>query len=258
VNELFDAVSARIKAPYFGYALLSFFALNWRALFLLGTTEGTPQQRIDIFDAHTSNLTLLIFPLLISAAIVILTPWIRLFFGLISKKPFEWIDNIQLESEHRINIRKTELEQSRADFFATKERALIERAKRDLEVKSVEDRELQEKLKGEIEALRKESDSLTQRLNNQSSAVDFTAEEKDLLKAAADSSGGAIIIVDHLSGRHIQAGSTSFGQAGAREFAKYDSALRSLLSKGLIEMTQATNPKSFELTTRGWHIADSL
>lgn len=258
MNELFDAVSSRIKAPYFGYALLSFLALNWRALFLLGATEGTPQQRIDVFDAHTSHLTLLVFPLLISAAIVVLTPWIRFFFGLISRKPFELIDNIQLESEHRNNIRKTELEQSRSDFFATKERELIERAKRDLEVKAVEDRELQEKLVGEIEALRKESDSLTQRLNEQTSAVDFTAEETELLKAAAGSKAGTIFIVEHLSGKHIQAGSSSFGQEGAREFARYDSALKSLLSKGLIQMTRAMKRKSFELTVRGWHIADAL
>ena len=34
MNDIFDAISARIKAPYFGYALLAFIGLNWRGIFL--------------------------------------------------------------------------------------------------------------------------------------------------------------------------------------------------------------------------------
>jgi len=258
MNELIDAVSARIKAPYFGYALLAFIALNWRAIFLLGAMDAIPQKRLAAFDSQTSHLSLFIYPLLIGAAAVLLTPWIRFFFSYVSRKPFSLIDNIQLESEHKNTIRKTELEQSRSKFFAAKEQELIQRAKRDEEVLTIEDEELKERLSAQIELLRKESDSLAQQLIQKSSAVDFSQEENELLKAASSSKSGTIFIIEHLSGRHIQAGSASFGRGEQREFAKYDSALKSLLSKGLIQMTRAMKEKSFELTARGWHVADAL
>jgi len=65
MGDVLDAVSARIKAPYFGYAVLAFIALNWRAIFLFVMTEATPVERLAIFDAHTSNWTLFFAPLLV-------------------------------------------------------------------------------------------------------------------------------------------------------------------------------------------------
>jgi len=46
MKDLFDAISTRVKEPYWGFFLLSFLAFSWRGLFLLFTSSETAQQRI--------------------------------------------------------------------------------------------------------------------------------------------------------------------------------------------------------------------
>ena len=51
MNDVIDAINTRFKSPYFGYAVLAFFALNWRGIFLLSATEGDPASRLEAFDS---------------------------------------------------------------------------------------------------------------------------------------------------------------------------------------------------------------
>lgn len=161
MNDIFDAISARLKAPYFGYALLAFIGLNWRGIFLLSVTMGTPQERLSAFDAQTSEWSLVVLPLIFGAVITLASPWVRLAFSFLSKRPFEHIDDLHLDAEHRKTIRKTQLERSRAELFASKESELIGRAKRDEEILEIENEQLKEKLIQEIEALRLQRDRMS-------------------------------------------------------------------------------------------------
>lgn len=256
MNDILDAISARIKAPYFGYALLAFIGLNWRGLFLLAMTEGSPQERLEAFDAQTSVWSLLLFPLLAGALVTIASPWIRLVFNFISKRPFEYMDNLHLDSEHRKTIRKTQLEQSRADLFASKESELIERAKRDKEVLEIEDDQLKEKLRLEIEELRRERDRMSSDLGDANS-LHLSSTEQEMIKTAAQDKTGRITKTQHIGGRSIQVGSRSFGEQSSRDFSKYDSALNSLVAKGLVTNVGSSGG-TFELTHAGWQVADSL
>lgn len=255
MNDIIDAISARIKAPYFGYALLAFIGLNWRGIFLLTVTTGSPQARLDEFDRNTSFLTLIIYPLLVGALVTIATPWIRFFFNYISQKPFELIDNLYLEAEHKKTIKKTELERSHSQLFATKEEELIQRAKRDEEVSGIEDERLKEQLKQDIERLRRERDQMYESSKPTEKLLDET--ETELLLAAAKSGDGNISRRDYLSGRSINIGTLTFGEGSPREFSKYDSALKSLLNKALIQEV-GQKGELFELTHAGWEIADTL
>jgi hypothetical protein len=106
MNDLVDAVTSRIRAPYFGYSLLAFVALNWRGLFLLFVTEGTPQQRLDAFDAETSKLTLYVLPLVVGLTVAATAPWVRLAFSRLWIKPLQRIDFIQIESDHQSTFRR--------------------------------------------------------------------------------------------------------------------------------------------------------
>lgn len=257
MNEILDAVSSRLKSPYFGYSLLAFAALNWRGIFLLTATAGTPETRLAAFDAETSVATLIMLPLIVGAIVAASTPWIRFAFSFISRRPFELIDNVHLESEHKKTIRKTELERSRTAFFADKENELIERAKRDEQVQGIEDDQLKERLMSQLESLREDRDRLSETLNSQSRAKDLTMPEMELLKAAAKSSDGSILRNRYLTNSNIQAGNTAFGETSAREFAKYDSALASLDSKGLVQGV-GKKGEIFHLTQIGWQIAESL
>lgn len=257
MNDILDAISARIRAPYFGYALLAFIGLNWRGLFLLAVTEGAPQQRLEAFDAQTSFGSLVIVPLLAGALVTLVSPWIRFAFGYLSKRPFEHIDNLYLDSEHRKTIRKTQLERSRADLFASKESELIERARRDEEVLEIENEQLKEKLKQEIDVLRRQRDEMSADLDGHANSISLSATEKEMLKAAARDGKGNITRNEYIGGRSIQIGLFTFGNDSSREFSKFDSALKSLVNKGLVTPV-GNKGELFELSHTGWLIADAL
>lgn len=259
---MIDAVSSRIKTPYFGYAILAFFALNWRGIFLLATTAGTPQERLAAFDCVTSHYTLVVWPLVVGALVAASTHWIQYLFGLISMKPAGLIDNIRLEAEHRKTIRQTELEQSRSDLFAVKEQELIERAKRDEEVARIEDEEAKEKLAAQLENLRRERDQLSAQLKNQISvgkptAYNISPEATELLQAASENKNGTILKPRSIGNRSIQAGKKLFGSESSRDFAQYEDALEELISHGLVKGL-SDKGEMFELTHKGWQVADAL
>lgn len=257
MNDIIDAISTRIKAPYFGYALLAFIGFNWRGLFLLAVTVGSPQERLAAFDAQTSFWSLVFFPLLIGGLIALASPWIRFAFNFMSQRPFGYMDNLLLTSEHIKTIKKTQLEQSRAELFANKESELIDRAKRDEEVLEIEDEKLKEKLKQEIDALRRKRDNMSNNLEENINYANMSSEEMEILKAAAKDGKGTISKNVYLSGRNIQAGSLTFGAGSNRDFTKYNSALSSLVSKGLVTAV-GDKDQIFELTNAGWQLIDSL
>ncbi|WP_269790583.1 hypothetical protein [Stenotrophomonas sp. Iso1] len=257
MQDVLDAISARIKAPYFGYALLAFIGLNWRGIFLLSVTNGSPQERLAAFDAQTSAWSLIAIPLLAGGLITLVSPWVRLGFGLLSRRPFEYIDNLHLDSEHKKTLRKTQLEQSRSAFFASKESELIERAKRDEEVLEIEDEKLKEKLKKEIDALRREREEMSVALTDRENGARVSAQGREILKAAAQDKSGSIMRMSYIGGRTIQAGRLTFGEGSSRDFAKYDSALSDLVSSGLVS-TVGNKGEMFELTHAGWQLADAL
>lgn len=262
MNEIIDAVSARIKSPYFGYSLLAFIAFNWRAIFLLAATEGTPAVRLAAFDSATNNLTLIVFPFVTGAIVAIAAHWIRLGFGLVARRPGELLDNMQLEAEHKRTIRKTEFERSRSELFAAKEKELIERAKRDEQVLEIEDDDIKRKLAAEIENLRSERDSLSRSHGDPFKigyrpTVELNDIQIDLLKAAASSTHGVITVRSHLGGRSMHAGTSTFGTGGAKDFARHQEALNSLLAKSMVQRRGEAGGM-YELTDYGWKVADSL
>jgi hypothetical protein len=262
MKDVIDAVSSRMKAPYFGYAILAFLALNWRGIFLLAATTGTPQERLAAFDSLTNHYTLLVLPLLAGALVAASTSWIQYLFGIVSRKPAGLIDNLYLEAEHKKTIRQVELEQSRTDLFAVKEKELIDRAKRDEEVAGIDDDEAKEKLASQIESLRWERDQLSAQLKDQStvekpSAYNLSKEAIEIIKAASQSKSGAIIKLKSIGERTIQTGGRSFGSENPRDFAKYDAALDELIKQRLVKALGAKG-ELFELTNNGWQVADVL
>lgn len=261
MKDVIDAVSSRFKTPYFGYATLAFIALNWRGIFLLATTEGTPQERLAVFDGESSIYTLVVLPLLIGTLLAASTHWVQYIFGLISRKPAGLIEDLRLEAEHRKTIRQTELEQSRSDLFAVKEQELIERAKRDEEVARIEGDEAKEKLAAQLDELRRERDQLSAQLNNQASfgrptAYNLSSEAGEILKAASENKNGMILKPRSIGNRSIQAGSKLFGSESSRDFAKYDDALGELINQGLVKGLGGKG-ETFELTHNGWQLADA-
>jgi hypothetical protein len=159
MKEIFEALAARIKSPIFGYFILSWVAFNWRALFYLFFSDTVIDDRFQHFDTLTSGYSLALFPILVASVVAVIYPWINYAFLYLCKKPFDLRNYLQAESEHRLLLKKKELEEARSVYLATKEKDLIDRAKRDEEVQSISDEETKEKLQKQIENLRKEIDN---------------------------------------------------------------------------------------------------
>ncbi|WP_295515650.1 hypothetical protein [uncultured Stenotrophomonas sp.] len=255
MNDILDAVSARIKAPWFGYAVLAFIAFNWRGIFLLATTEGAPLARLAAFDAATSHWTLFGWPLAVGVLATVATPWTRFLFAWLAKKPFGHIDDLQLESEHRRTVRKTELERSRSALLATQEAEIIERAKRDAEVQKISDADVKERAEAQLEALRQKRDFDSRKEESEPWSDRLSPTELELLKQATKDGSGSITRRNYIGGRMLQAGGVAFGKSGTREFLRYDSALESLLKWGLVKQLGEV---TYELTHQGWTVAESL
>lgn len=245
MNDVIDAINTRLKSPYFGYAVLAFFALNWRGIFLLSATEGDPAVRLEAFDSVTSYWSLVVFPLIAGGIVAASTHWLKYIFLLIAEKPLELIENSNLEAEHKKAIRQSELEQTRAELTAAREQELIERAKRDESISQISDETKKKELEEEIGKLRKDRDTK------------LSDKAKELLKAAASDKKGSIMKPQTLGEQSIQAGSKAFGKGAKREYAAYDSALRELIAYGYV---QAVGHKGemFELTHEGWELADAF
>lgn len=85
----------------------------------------------------------------------------------------------------------------------------------------------------------------------------LTGEAKTLLKAAASDKNGMITKLTLLSGREIRAGEQVFGAESARESAKWENALKELITARLVA-ARGYKDQVFELTHLGWSVADGL
>jgi len=85
----------------------------------------------------------------------------------------------------------------------------------------------------------------------------LSSDAEQLLNAAAKDSGGTILRLSYVGGSAIQAGSQTFGGDSGREFAKWENALEELIADNLV-VVRGYKGDVFELTHRGWLVADEL
>lgn len=177
MKEIFEAFAARIKSPVFGYFVLSWVAFNWRPLFYLFFSDTTVDDRFQHFDKLTSWYSLALFPLIVASVVAVIYPWVNYAFLFLCKKPTDLRNYLQAESENTLFLKKKLLEEARSVFLATKEKGLIERAKRDEEVQAITDEETKEKLQKQIDNLRKEID---QNDKNKNSVLNGSKAKPDI------------------------------------------------------------------------------
>lgn len=245
MKDVVDAINSRIRSPYFGYAVLAFIAFNWRGIFLLLVSTGSPAERLKLFDTETSFWSLAVFPLIVGALVAASTHWLRYVFLLVARKPLELIENSNLETEHRKFIRQSELEKVRTDLAAKRESELIDRAKRDESIAEISDESKKKELEKEIKKIRSERD------------IKLSDKASELLLAAASEENGTIMTPKTLGGQSIQAGKKSFGKNSKRDYLAYKSALKELVASGYVQEI-GYKGEIYELTHEGWSLADAL
>lgn len=252
MGDVLDAVSARIKAPYFGYAVLAFIAWNWRGIFLLLMTDGTPEQRLSAFDMHTTLCSLYIAPLLTGIFVAASAEWIRFGFEWVARKPRQLMSMRVLQEEHDKAVEKIKLEALRQKIDASEEEQLIERAKReDKAVQDIESEDVKQRLQAELEKRRAEKDPISE------IAKSLDEFESELLSAAAKGGNGQIFKVAYIGGTEINTAKQAYGNKSARDLARYLAALESLQSKRLIE-PKGSKGELFQLTAMGWDVSEKI
>ena len=184
MKDVIDAISARIKAPYFGYAVLAFFALNWKGIFLLIVSTDSPVARVSLFEAETSVWSLVVWPLIVGAFVAFTSPWIAFVFQVLSKKPALLIEMQKLEAAHHVVVKQTELESARSKLIAERENELIERAKRDDGLSAIRNESKREELKKQLSSLRKDRDTLSEELRDVSGGLALQEEKQGSYRRA--------------------------------------------------------------------------
>lgn len=197
MKDIIDEINSRINSPLFGYFTLSLIAINWDPIFYLVVDSGSASERIKYFHHGTNEFSLFVYPFLIASAYSIGYPWLQYLFALIVTKPTELNSSIKAESEHRLLIKKQELEEVRSEILRNAEKELIERAKRDVELSEIDDKNVREKLQAELDQLRKERDEMgSEKAQGQDIKQPLLSKEQEEIIQLITSNGGFMKEVD--------------------------------------------------------------
>lgn len=248
MKDVIDEIDSRIKSPLFGYFLFSLIAINWKEFFFLFFAKSTAIERIKFFGDGTDVMSLLLYPFLLAAIYSVLYPWLQYIFLRLATKPTELKNSLQADSEHKLLIRKQELEEIRSEMLSNVEKELIARAKRDEELKTIEDQDTREKLQSEIDKLRRNRDELRESLNKEGADISKTSlheEQLEILKRIA-SDEGSVLEENFLS---------NSGEGLNRVQAEY--FVEDMIEKNLLyrEYNPTYNGYFLKLTTSGKKIA---
>lgn len=187
MKEILEAFGTRIRSPFFGYFALSFFSLNWKAIFILTMSDKIINVRIVEFEKLTSVYSLLWYPIALAILISIVYPWIQYFFLFLASKPTNLKNILQSKSEHILLIEKKKFEQERLRLLSIQEEAVIDQVKRDKIVEEIEDEDIKDNVKKKLESLREESSmdekekSRREKENSIKSLMDMAKSYRDAL-----------------------------------------------------------------------------
>lgn len=249
MKEVVDAIKERVSAPYFGYCFLAFVLINWRAIFLLITTEGSPDFRLAAFDSETNFFKLILFPFVFGALAMVLRPWLGLCVEFISLWPDKTITNLRMDSESNKKLRQVKIDRIQAVVLAEEERNAIDMAKRDEEINALKDEDVKEDLRRKIRDIRKEKSKAREAIVGNSKAIYF-------LKHARQ---GGLIMLGYRDGYGvIQFGDQLIRQDTSEE--EYDSfydMVMELVSVGVLRVSQDEAGRC-EITQMGVELAEEL
>jgi len=134
---------------------------NWKELFVLFFSKLKIEDRVLNFSDLTDVYSLVVFPLLIGAFMVVVYPWVNLGFLYICRFSTERKNSLQADSEHTLLVKKQGLEKVRSELLAQKEQEILEKAIRDEKVEKIDSTEIREKAQEDITKLRESSETST-------------------------------------------------------------------------------------------------
>lgn len=255
-KESAEAWLQHIKSPLIGSIVLSFIAINWKAIFFVVFSDVPILFRFWYFDSQTSLITLLALPAFFGVLIGLETPYIN--FGASRTAKFA-IEKGRIPSARSASVvmaEKVELAAQREKDAASFKNAALENAQADQAIGDAEldddiRAELQNKIKlptklSENEAARRKVipiKEVFEELGNNSLA-------SALLAVAAEAKDGEAYISGlNVNHDHPNAGrSTALKLENHRKKMEADIAIEQMVGFGLA--TKTTN--GFSITFRGY------
>ncbi|WP_180889298.1 hypothetical protein [Stenotrophomonas maltophilia] len=254
IKDVIEATQVRLSSPYFGYALLAFAGLNWKAFFLLALTPGTPLERLAAFDGETSFTKLAIYPLIAGVLVAATSEWVKLAFNWTSSYPSKRIIDLELNSQHLRLLKTAELEKARSSLMEAREAELLRRAKQDEALTDISDDETKRRLAAQLSDYRREAD----KKSNQPSPL--TPHAIEVLGSLAGSKSGEVRVLSYLEGDIISAGKLEVNSSDdARRFESIRDGIGLLEKRGyLAKRSQGSDSTLYTLTSSGWEQADQI
>ncbi len=157
LKEIFESLSARIKSPFFGYFFFFSIFMNWKAWFSLFFEDKSVTERIEIFELGTNSLTLIWYPLILAFFAALSAPWLRLFFVWAVEKPVTLRNLVQVRSENKILTERNRLKKLESESQALEEEKILAEARRDAELKDIEDEDARSRAEEKLRESRKQN-----------------------------------------------------------------------------------------------------
>jgi len=158
LKEIFDAFGQRIKSPVFGYILIAFVACNWKPLYYVFFSGDPALEKFSFFDANTDAWSLYLLPLIFGLLSALFAPWVSNWGAWWATKPTNEKRIREVNEAHKVISAKNKWAAERETEKANKEQALIDAAKRDLEIKEIDDDDVRKDLVGDIVSVREQHD----------------------------------------------------------------------------------------------------
>ncbi len=104
IEDLTEGLKSQFNSPLFVSIALTFFALNWQALFLLFVGTGGAEERLMQFNVRTNIWSLTIFPLFGGFTVATFSPYLRLASSRLTRWAYKKKTLQDHDTDHEISV----------------------------------------------------------------------------------------------------------------------------------------------------------
>lgn len=154
IKEIYDAYSQRIRSPFFGYIIIAFIIINWKAIFFLLFSDEPILTRFSYIDQTTGFWRSVFFPIISGVSAALAKPYLSLWGAMWA----DWPVNKQKLNEAKASSDVAEYKEILLEQKKRKIEEIISTAQQDEEIEKIQDDEVREQVKDQVENVRKSGD----------------------------------------------------------------------------------------------------
>lgn len=133
-KDLMEAFSQRIRSPIIGSIAIVFVLVNWKPIWYLLFAERPVRQKFLYFEANTDAISLYCIPIGVGVVYAFGLPWVKWAGAWVAQKPYARLHEIQDDQASARRVKEYERaakeEKAKANFDATREKAILASAER--------------------------------------------------------------------------------------------------------------------------------